>query len=96
MPQRRLPKSNPARDDQSDLPLANVQVVLFNATVNEVQITATDGMFFMPVVPSGTYTLQASLVGYNTYTVSVNVVEGDVLEHNIRLVPTIIPTPPEP
>lgn len=82
------------KDSITDLPLENVEVTLFNASVNEVQFTGADGMFFMPVVPSGNYDIQAKLAGYQLFTANVNIVEGEVQEGNVGLEPETPPVEP--
>lgn len=82
------------KDSSTDLPLENVEVTLFNSSLNEVQYTGADGMFFMPVVPSGNYDLEAKLTGYQLFTANVNIVEGEVQEGNIDLVPDVPPIAP--
>jgi hypothetical protein len=72
-------------DMLTGLPLDNVEISLFNASVDQVQFTGADGMFFMPVVASGNYDLQAKLPGYKLVTANMNLVQGEVQEFNIAM-----------
>lgn len=80
----------------TELPLEHVELLLSNATLSETYITTADGMYFMPPVPSGTYELRASLVGYLTHISTVTVVEGEVTEQNISMKADTPPPPPAP
>ncbi len=82
-------------DKDTEQPLGNVEVTLSNATMVETQFTGEDGMFFMPVVPTGTYEIQASIAGYQTFNATFDVVEGEVQEGNIEMEPEVVEPPIE-
>lgn len=83
------------KDAVTELPLQHVEVTLFNSSLTHTQFTGEDGMFFMPVVPSGTYTIQASMAGYQTFSATFDIVEGDIQEGNISLQPEVVEPPVE-
>ncbi|HTY37276.1 MAG TPA: TonB-dependent receptor [Bacteroidota bacterium] len=69
-------------DDQT--PLSNVNVVLRDKTIGAS--TNAEGVYELTLVPAGTYTLQASRVGFKTFRTTVTV--GDTkLVLDIRLQP---------
>lgn len=66
-----------------DVPGASVSVVLKNT--KKTALTDEDGTFRLTNVPSGTYQLEISLIGYDTHTEEVKVEEGKITAVNIRL-----------
>lgn len=82
-------------DSETELPLQHVNLVLSNASLDVNYITNEDGMYFLQTVPSGTYNLEAKLDGYQLFTTQVEVIEGEIQELNIALVPELLPPSPE-
>ncbi len=66
-----------------DVPGASVSVVLKNT--KKTALTDEDGTFRLTNIPSGTYQLEISLIGYDTHTEEVRVEEGKITAVNIRL-----------
>lgn len=64
-----------------DLPGANV--VLLNTSIGAA--TDNNGKYIIRNVPPGTYTLQASYIGYNSSSVTFKVQEGQTVEENFSL-----------
>lgn len=83
------------KDSVTGLPLENVEVELFNATISKTYITEADGMFYMPPVPTDTYTVKATLIGYLPFNATFPIVEGEVQQGDIILVADVAPLPPE-
>ena len=81
-------------DQNTQLPLAQVEVRLQNAQTQEIYITDGDGMYYMPTVPSGEYELRAIHPNYMDHFQLITIVEGEVQEVNIEMVPTMPPLPP--
>ncbi|MEL7834001.1 SusC/RagA family TonB-linked outer membrane protein [Fodinibius sp. Rm-B-1B1-1] len=58
-----------------------------NVVINELQTGAStdaEGVYTISGVPSGTYTIQASFIGYRTYTQEIEVGAGETT-HNIQM-----------
>src|SRR4030042_85301 len=53
-------------------------------------ITDPEGVYSLYGVAPGTYTLSVSYIGYEEYTPSVTIREGEDLRHNIKMQPTFI------
>ncbi|WP_022835602.1 SusC/RagA family TonB-linked outer membrane protein [Salisaeta longa] len=70
------------RDTEGEpLPGATVQI----QSLSMGAATDADGRYTIASVPAGTYTLQASFVGYNTQTKEITVSEGQRVNVNFRL-----------
>lgn len=78
----------------TNLPLANVEVLMTNGLIGVQFTTDTDGMYYLQVVSSGTYDLSITLAGYEPFTTVVEVIEGEVQEVNISLTPVMPLLPP--
>ncbi|WP_051314637.1 carboxypeptidase regulatory-like domain-containing protein [Alteribacter aurantiacus] len=78
-----------------NIPLSGAAVTLIDENGMIIVSTFTDGEgnYVLFGVPEGTFTLIVHLEGYETFTTTVTVVAGQVLELNIRLTPLPEPTP---
>ncbi len=72
-----------ATDVSTGDPLPGVTVQLKGTSLGAA--TGLDGHFFIANVPAGSYTLEASYVGYKTLTLRVQVKGGELLERNIKM-----------
>jgi len=75
---------------------ANTGLPIEGATVsinNYATTTDADGNYTLSV-PAGTYTLTCAKTGYETYSETVTLAEGDVKTINIALTPSPSPPPP--
>lgn len=67
--------------DSTPIPYATVGI----SSVNQGDVTDSEGYFRLEHVPMGTYTLEVRAVGYSTKTIKVAVVENENLELNVEL-----------
>ncbi len=80
------------KDKQSGEPLLGVNVIIKGTTMGAA--TDEEGKYYIINVPPGTYTLQASAIGYHKITIQSVVVHIDLTtEINIELESSIIETP---
>lgn len=75
-------------DIETGEPLVGVNVVLEGTHFN----SATDitGKFYIANIPSASYNLKASYIGYETYPIRMNVIEKNVANLNLSLTPSKI------
>jgi polyhydroxyalkanoate synthesis regulator phasin len=75
-------------DIETGEPLVGVNVVLEGTPFN----SATDitGKFYIANIPSASYNLKASYIGYETYPIRMNVIEKNVANLNLSLTPSKI------
>lgn len=83
-------------DSMTLLPLADVLLTLSNGVATVTYVTDEDGMYYLPPVETGSYTLTADLMGHVSYMAPIPVVDGEVQEVNISLNPIAPPVPPMP
>ncbi len=74
-------------DSETGEALPGVNILLVELKTGSA--TDVNGKFTIENVPSGTYTLRASYIGYKTYETQINVTEGSI-QKNIKLKPTSI------
>ncbi|MFQ6115394.1 MAG: TonB-dependent receptor domain-containing protein, partial [bacterium] len=76
------------RDAEKDKPLAGANVLILGTT----QGAATDkrGFYEIKDVPTGEYKLEARMIGYKKQIRGVTVKQGETLQLNFGLVPTLI------
>lgn len=72
-----------ARDATTGETLSGVNVVLLGTSIGSA--TNPDGVFRISNVPDGQYTLSASFIGFNTYTVPVEVNDGGTVTVEIAM-----------
>lgn len=58
--------------------------------LNRTEVAHNDGSFEFKNVPSGTYTLSASRIGYRPTTLSLDVPRNDTVDVKIRLTPSVL------
>jgi iron complex outermembrane recepter protein len=77
-----------AEDRDSHRPLASVNIAIAGTSHG----TSTDGSgsFVLPGIPAGTYSVRASLVGYQPQTQTVSLTEGDTLQLHFLLASAIL------
>ncbi len=73
-------------DGQTDETLPGANVTLPGPTIGAA--TNADGTFRIPDVPTGSYTLEVSFVGYESATREITVQEGSTTQLTIRLEPS--------
>ncbi|MEF7438051.1 carboxypeptidase regulatory-like domain-containing protein [Paenibacillus lautus] len=77
-------------DKTTGLPLTGVGVQATNTQNNAVVATGTTGeggVFGFPTLPAGTYSLQFTFPNYNSLTVQVTVIAGQIITVNTTLAP---------
>ncbi len=81
--------SGTVKDSKDNQPLPGVVMALSlqsDSTKIQNAVTDVDGIFSIPVVAPGSYTLKALYLGYRLYSQPVNVLSADVPVGNIQLV----------
>jgi outer membrane receptor for ferrienterochelin and colicins len=72
--------------DGQPLGFANVQVEKLNAGVTADQ----NGYFALTNLPAGNYDVRVSLLGYQSYTITVELIEGQAVEYAVTLAPDVL------
>ena len=70
-------------DASSGEPLFGANVILLGTSIGAA--TDIDGKYFIPNVPVGTYTLQASYIGYEKVSIEIKVTDDAHLQENIKM-----------
>ncbi len=76
-------------DADSRRPLETANVLLLGTTIG-VSVNR-DGSFRIRQIPQGSYTLRISYIGYTPKVIPVRIVQGQTLNLNVLLEPTILP-----
>ena len=77
-------------DRKTGKPLTGASVFLANTTIGAM--TNVDGRYQIKNVPSGTYSLVVSYIGYELHTISVQLIQPDTLRYFTRLKPRVLET----
>lgn len=75
-------------DSESGATLPGVNVVL--QEINEGAAANAEGVYVIENVPAGTYTLQATFVGYNAFETQVTIEPNQRIKQNIELSPETV------